>query len=229
MLNINPKHLTYRYGRLRINLLKRYPHFFILFFICIAAIIPHLIPTRVDHVAIYVPKLVLKEKDIFVESMAKEAKLNYEEAYKINSAVLACSKKYSIPHSVVLGLIDKESGFNTHAMSNSGAIGLTQVLIKWHFDKYKRLSKELGIKDVYDVDLNVQLGCSVLKEYMISTRHLTSALVRYIGNSDPQYNIAYAADVIRRSHKWKELIEKSAEKEVSYMNQREQIALIKPI
>jgi soluble lytic murein transglycosylase-like protein len=167
-------------------------------------------------------------KDAVAEYISLTNKISYKQAALINKEVVSCSKQHSIPQGLMLGLIEQESNFDHQAVSTSGAVGLTQVLIRWHYDKYSKLVKETSIKDVFDVRFNVKLGCAVLDEYLQSTKSVRKALIKYIGSASAKYNSKYADIVLKRYARYDDVIAKS---KVSYMNStiREQIALNNPI
>ena len=62
---------------------------------------------------------------------------------------------------LVLAVIDVESNFDRFAISSATALGLMQVMPFW--------VPELGYKDknqLFDIEINVLLGCRILKYYL---------------------------------------------------------------
>lgn len=224
MMNINPNHLVYRYGRLRLHLIRRFPYLFVLVAVALTYAGLHFVG-HILSLETAKPIVIYKKQynDNVAEHIALTNKISYKQAALINKEVLSCSKKYNIPHGLILGLIEHESNFDHQAVSTSGAIGLTQVLIRWHYDKYTKLVKETNTKDVFDVSFNVKLGCAVFNEYLQSTKNVRKALLRYIGTDSLEYNNKYADDVLRRYTKYNTIIAKSK------VFKRGQIALINPI
>jgi len=77
------------------------------------------------------------------------------------------SQKYGVPLNLVLAIIEKESNFNPKAYNKNKDgtedIGVMQI----NFHHNKRLMREYGIKspeELYDVELNIELGVRILKE-----------------------------------------------------------------
>jgi soluble lytic murein transglycosylase-like protein len=79
---------------------------------------------------------------------------------------------------LVLAVIDVESNFDRFAISSATALGLMQVMPFW--------VPELGYKDknqLFDVEINVLLGCRILKYYLEMERNdLVKGLARYNGS-----------------------------------------------
>jgi hypothetical protein len=85
-------------------------------------------------------------------------------AKKIGLSVEKYSKEYQLPKKLILSIIFHESSFDIFAKSKAGAIGLMQVLPKFHQDKIDAI----GIKDnrkLYHIDNNINLGCKIWKSY----------------------------------------------------------------
>jgi soluble lytic murein transglycosylase-like protein len=83
-----------------------------------------------------------------------------------------------VPPELVLAVIDVESNFDRYAISASSALGLMQVMPFW--------VPELGYKnknELFRVDVNVLLGCLILKYYLDMERgDLVKGLARYNGS-----------------------------------------------
>ena len=79
---------------------------------------------------------------------------------------------------LVLAVIDVESNFDRFAISSSSALGLMQVMPFW--------VPELGYKDkneLFKIDVNVLLGCLILKYYLdVERNDLVKGLARYNGS-----------------------------------------------
>jgi soluble lytic murein transglycosylase-like protein len=97
---------------------------------------------------------------------------------------------------LVLAVIDVESNFDRFAISTATALGLMQVMPFW--------VPELGYEDknqLFDVEINVLLGCRILKYYLDMERgDLVRGLARYNGSVGKRW---YADRVIERLRtKW---------------------------
>jgi soluble lytic murein transglycosylase-like protein len=91
--------------------------------------------------------------------------------------------------SLVLAVIEVESGFDRFAVSNSGARGLMQVMPFW--------KKEIGHPqdDLFYPPTNLRYGCTILHYYLKATHNkLAPALARYNGSAD--FGTDYASRVL---------------------------------
>jgi len=97
---------------------------------------------------------------------------------------------------LVLAVIDVESNFDRFAISSASALGLMQVMPFW--------VPELGYRDkndLFKIDVNVLLGCRILKYYLDMERgDLVRGLARYNGSTGRRI---YSDRVIERLRtKW---------------------------
>ena len=79
--------------------------------------------------------------------------------------------------SLVLGLIQVESGFNKYAISPAGARGLMQVMPFW--------VRQIGSREhsLFDLTTNLRYGCTILRYYRDREKgNVTRALARYNGS-----------------------------------------------
>lgn len=82
---------------------------------------------------------------------------------------------------LVLAIIEKESSFQPGARSPVGAVGLMQVMAKYHA---KRFSPPGKLIDLTHVETNIKVGSKILREYLDATQgNLKLALSRYSGNT----------------------------------------------
>lgn len=102
-------------------------------------------------------------------------------AAQIVSNVKDVSAARKVDPLLLLAIVGVESSFNPKAVSNAGAVGLTQAIPRWHPEKVRALEKRgLG---VFDVRGNLDMGAQILSEY--SRRHRGNrvlTLQQYNGN-----------------------------------------------
>lgn len=101
-----------------------------------------------------------------------------EERLHILQAVHRQAKLAGVEPELVLAVIDVESDFDRFAISSATALGLMQVMPFW--------VPELGYQDkneLFDVEINVLLGCRILKYYLeMEHNDLVKGLARYNGS-----------------------------------------------
>lgn len=82
-----------------------------------------------------------------------------------------------LPPGLVLAVLDVESRFDRWAVSNSGAVGLMQVMPFW--------PEQLGMhrSELVTMEANIRMGCAILRHYL-QTEHndVRRALGRYNGS-----------------------------------------------
>jgi soluble lytic murein transglycosylase-like protein len=101
------------------------------------------------------------------------------------------SARNELPLSLVLAVIDAESGGDTWAMSSARARGLMQVMA-CHWYKGNPL-------DLHDPTVNVRVGCHVLAHYLTLARgELPRALKYYnAGPNGKKWNWKYINKIMR--------------------------------
>lgn len=90
---------------------------------------------------------------------------------------------------LVVAVMAVESGFNPLAQSEHGAMGLMQVIPRFHADKLLE-----GEESIFDPRVNIRLGARVLKEYILRAGNEQAGLQLYNGSASDPSN-AYAGRV----------------------------------
>jgi len=88
------------------------------------------------------------------------------------------SQRAGLDPSLVLGLIQVESGFRKFAISSAGARGFMQVMPFW-----TRVLAEGDARVLFQAQTNLRFGCVILRHYLnVENGNLTLALGRYNGS-----------------------------------------------
>ena len=101
------------------------------------------------------------------------------------------SKRAGIETSLLLGLIQVESGFRKYAVSIAGARGYTQVMPFW-----ARLIGDGDPGRLFNMSVNLRFGCTILRHYLgLERGDMYMALGRYNGSRGrPEYpNAVFAS------------------------------------
>ena len=83
---------------------------------------------------------------------------------KFQNAIHQAANEHHIDPKVIEAIIEQESGFNPKAVSQSGAMGLMQLM--------PETAKSLGVKNPFNPEENIRAG----------TKYFSSLLSRYHGN-----------------------------------------------
>ena len=94
------------------------------------------------------------------------------------------SKRSGLEPSLLLGLVQVESGFRKYAISVAGARGYTQVMPFW-----ARLIGNGDVSRLFHMQTNLRFGCVILRHYLnLESGDLYLALGRYNGSrGKPEY------------------------------------------
>lgn len=115
------------------------------------------------------------------------------------AAVEDAATRENVDPLLMVAVMAVESGFNPIAQSPMGAMGLMQVIPRWHQDKLNDMPAGL-----LDPATNIRVGARVLKEYMGQATSLAHALQIYNGApNDP--DIAYANRVLEEKTRLEEV------------------------
>lgn len=137
-----------------------------------------------------------------------QPKLDKRSASRIVSVVVDECKEKGLDPLLVTALIWVESGFNSMAHSNKGAVGLMQV--RYSVWKKTNTLKDNGVSakhKLYWTDLNIKCGTTILAEYYEAADHdIAEALYRYNTGSKTipkevnRYEILYVNKIIRSAY-----------------------------
>lgn len=121
----------------------------------------------------------------------KKRKADHTTRVEFLETVWYESKRAGLEPSLVLGLIQVESGFRKYAISSAGARGYMQVMPFW-----ARLIGGGDALKLFHMQTNLRFGCVILRHYLdIERGDLFMALGRYNGSRGrPEYpNLVFGA------------------------------------
>lgn len=106
------------------------------------------------------------------------------------------ARRAGLSLSLVLGLIETESGFRKHAISPAGAMGYAQVMPFW-----TRLIGDGDASALFRTQPNLRYGCVILRHYLDQEKgDLTLALGRYNGTRGQW---SYPQRVLEAARRWR--------------------------
>ncbi len=109
------------------------------------------------------------------KQLEKYKKISADKDF-IGKVVDKASKKYSVPKSLIYGIIKAESDFNPSAVSSAGAIGLMQLMPQTALD--------LGINNAWDIEENIMGGVKYISQLLGEFKDEKLAVAAY--NAGPE-------------------------------------------
>lgn len=131
-------------------------------------------------------KLLDKQKDIdFKKNLLKS--IDHLNPYVdpqikdqiVKSLIEECESQ-KLPPLLILCLIKEESNYNPMVENSLGAIGLMQIIPKYHQDKIKKLN--LNKYELFHIRNNIILGTQILRQYFDQNNNdIVKGLQKYVG------------------------------------------------
>jgi len=122
--------------------------------------------------------------------------IRYFEFTKILNGLYDIAQKYQISPYTILSLCAIESDFNSKAVSSKGAYGLLQIT----YEVWKNEFKLTRPEQLFDIDLNIQIGGKILKDYLDECDgDVNKALFMY-NNGYKGTNHTYVPSVIKSKY-----------------------------
>lgn len=115
----------------------------------------------------------------------------------IMAIVEQVSNDYELPSTVLLAMIERESGFEVEAVGDGGrSLGLMQIQPRWH----QQRMDDLGCTDMFDAEQNITVGADILAEQLARyDGDMGKALTAYNQGSCRSEVSEYAVEVMARA------------------------------
>lgn len=117
--------------------------------------------------------------------------------YETQAYLRAACDESGVEYEVMLGLIDRETGFQNINGDGGDSIGYCQIQPKW----WSGLMTDLGVNDLTQSLDNFRTGCAILSGLTEKYGSLEYALTAY--NTGKPGKSEYADDVLQRIEKWR--------------------------
>jgi soluble lytic murein transglycosylase-like protein len=124
--------------------------------------------------------------------LAKRYRVSQAVTLDLVTMAHAAGHQLGVDPLLIIAVISVESRFNPIAESVAGAKGLMQIIPKYHPEKFQEHG---GAKAVFDPQTNILVGSQIIKEYLLRTGNLNSALQLY-GGATSDENDAYFGKVM---------------------------------
>ncbi len=123
--------------------------------------------------------------------MARKYRVAMDATYEIVGTTYKIGRELGVDPLLILAVMAIESRLNPFAESGMGAVGLMQVIPKYHLDKFEILG---GAEAVLNPVANIRVGALILKDVLHRFGGLESGLKAYSGATGDDFG--YAAKVI---------------------------------
>lgn len=120
-----------------------------------------------------------------------------EQARRVVQATERVATRHGLPPALLLAIVETESSFNAAARSSYGALGLMQVVPRFH---PKVVAAVGGVHRLDEAEPNLEAGARILATYVEQSGSLPKALKRYSGGAT-----AYAEKVAARQQQLERL------------------------
>jgi soluble lytic murein transglycosylase-like protein len=129
---------------------------------------------------IYVPHINKDDVKIVKRLAQVNPALSLDKIFFIKNQVFTHSYAQAVDPMLVFGMIWKESRYKVRVTSSYGAVGLMQVVPRWHQAKIRG-------RDLFDPAVNIEVGVQILRRCLEKHKFKTDqALACYSGYSATQ-------------------------------------------
>jgi Transglycosylase SLT domain len=150
--------------------------------------------TNVSTITLRPARIMQSPVEENIETLARVVGSKYRVSHHITREFVGTAyreaKRNRLDPLLIVAVMAVESGFNPAAQSDGGAIGLMQVIPRFHPDKFSPARGE----SVRDPSTNIRVGSQALKEYIVRGGTETAGLQLYNGAPGDTSNV-YATKV----------------------------------
>lgn len=126
------------------------------------------------------PLVLTAEQEVIASHLAVKYSKPKQLLNRIVQAAYAEGARFGLKPLTLLAIIEKESGFRPAVVNDYGAVGLMQVVPRFHRNKLASASDE----QLKTPETNIHVGARILSEYLAAKNgDLDAALKKYSGNS----------------------------------------------
>lgn len=116
-----------------------------------------------------------------LEQVAQRYRVSTEALQPVFETVQAAGREWRIDPLLIIAVISIESRFNPYSQSPMGAVGLMQIIPRFHMDK---LPGDADSRAFLDPAINVRIGARILQESIQRQGGLMEGLQYYAGAID---------------------------------------------
>ncbi|HWZ74195.1 MAG TPA: transglycosylase SLT domain-containing protein [Casimicrobiaceae bacterium] len=166
---------------------------------------------KVSTIALRPTRLTPSAVEENIETLARVVGIKYRISHDITREFVGTAyleaKRNRLDPLLIVAVMAVESGFNPAAQSDGGAIGLMQVIPRYHPDKFSAARGE----SVRDPSTNIRVGSQALKEYIVRGGTEAAGLQLYNGAAGDTSN-AYATKVAAERQRLQDAMRRARER-----------------
>lgn len=111
-----------------------------------------------------------------------KGKVTPSQASKYVGYAYEAGQAWKVDPLLLLAIMKPESNFKQNARNKSGAVGLMQVIPKWHRDKIKK-------RNILNPKVNIDVAAQILDQYLNwHGESISTAINRYSGGANKKYH-----------------------------------------
>jgi soluble lytic murein transglycosylase-like protein len=161
------------------------------------------------HTRIAVPEIV-PQADLLAGIVARRYRVAQDAAVEVVTAAFREGKRHGLDPTLILAVIAVESRFNPIAQSEQGAVGLMQIIPRFHMDKIAAI----GVPSILVPEANIAIGALILKDAIRRGGSDAAGLQLYNGAFDDETR-AYANRVFTERRRLEEALPRPRERAVA--------------
>jgi hypothetical protein len=127
------------------------------------------------------PQRLVPEMAGALDQVAQRYRVSAEALQPVFEAAQAAGREWRVDPLLIIAVISIESRFNPISQSSMGAVGLMQIIPRYHQDK---LPKDADNRAFLDPVINVNMGTRILQEFIQRQGGLMEGLQYYAGAID---------------------------------------------
>jgi len=147
----------------------------------------------------------VREQRAVAEFIARRYRVAESASGQFVSTAYRAGREFSVDPLLILAVMAVESRYNPVAESSMGAMGLMQVIPRYHPEK---LLEHGGEDALLDPEVNIRVGAEILREYLGRFGETEAALQKYAGAFD-EPTAQYAGKVLAEKARLQQFLARS--------------------
>lgn len=127
------------------------------------------------------PRPLTREQSALIDHLSNKYAQPVEITERVVRAAYKEGEQRELSPLLILAIVEKESSFRHEVVNSYGAMGLMQVVPRYHREK---LTEGQGTEQLLNPETNIRVGSQILSEYLGAKKgNLQAALKKYSGNA----------------------------------------------